>query len=223
MTKDSNIIVNGLDQALVVDADEFLQNIKKHLVEAIETKDANKAFGIIKQLRLAAQLSGLSLAQALWIIRDSWDSFETDGKFEEIAFERIGLHKSTVREYCRVWDLFEEGYVPNHLENRFKSKNIKDLKYIANTVSRGFDIEKSDWEELANAPDYSTVSRKIREIKGVEPKKGSLQIYLEEDGTINAYYNDRIVYVGFLDVESIDDTVQKTINRIVNGSGMIEK
>jgi hypothetical protein len=90
-------------------------------------------------------------------------------------------------------------------------------------VSRGFDIESGDWEELADAPDYSTVSRKIREIKGVEPKKGSLQIYLEEDGTINAYYNDRIVYVGFLDVTSSNDTVQKTINRIVNGSGMIEK
>ena len=219
----NDIIVNGLDQALAVDADKFLQSIKEHLIEAVETKDANRAFGIIKQLRLASQLSGLSLAQALWIIRDSWKSFEMDGKFEEIAFERIGLHKSTVREYCRVWDLFEEGYIPTSLENRFKSKNIKDLKYIANTVSRGFDIEADDWEELADAPDYSSVSKKIREIKGVEPKKGSLQIYLENDGTINAYYNDRIVYVGFLDVESIDSTVQKTINRIVNGSGMIEK
>ena len=123
--EDSNIIVKGLDQALAVDADEFLNTIKTYLIEAIETKDANRAFGIIKQLRLAAQLSGLSLAQALWIIRDSWSSFETDGKFEEIAFERIGLHKSTVREYCRVWDLFEEGYVPIHLSNRFKSKILK--------------------------------------------------------------------------------------------------
>ena len=218
-----NIIVSGLDQALVVDADKFLSNVKSHLVSAIESKNVNKAFGIIKQLRLASQLSGLSLAQALWIIRDSWRSFDIDGDFAEVAFERIGLHKSTVREYCRVWDLFEEGYVPNHLEGRFKSKNIKDLKYIANTVSRGFDIEQDDWEDLANAPDYSTVSKKIREIKGVEPKKGSLQIYLEDDGTINAYYNERIVYVGFLDVESVDSIVQKTINRIVNGSGMIEK
>jgi len=219
----NDIIVSGLDQALQVDADKFLQNIKEHLINAVETRDANRAFGIIKQLRLASQLSGLSLAQALWIIRDSWDRFEVDGEFEEIAFERIGLHKSTVREYCRVWDLFEEGYIPLGLESRFKSKNIKDLKYIANTVSRGFDIEQSDWEDLADAPDYSSISKKIREIKGVEPKKGSLQLYLEEDGTINAWYNDRIVYVGYLDITSFDDIVQKSISRITSGSGMIEK
>ena len=222
MTND-NIIVTSLDQPLALDADKFLQTIRGHLEEAVDNKDAGRAFGIIKQLRLASQLSGLSLAQALWIIKDSWDEFEISGEFEEVAYERIGLHKATVREYCRVWDLFQKGYIPAHLQANFKSKNIKDLKYIANTVSRGFNIREDEWEELADAPDYSTVSRKIRDIKGVEPRQGSLQIYLDKEGTLTAFYNDRIEYVGYLDIHSDEEIVEKSINRLISNSGVIEK
>lgn len=219
-----NIIVSGLDQPIRDDADKFLSNIKSHLLQAVENRDANKAFGIIRQLRLASQLSGLSLAQSLWIIRDHWEMLEIEGDFEDVAYERIGLHKSTVTEYCRVWELFEAGYIPETLVPEFKNKNIKDLKYLANTVSGGYEVEDDeDWRELADAPDYSTFAKKIREIKGVKPKKGSLQIYLETDGTLHAFHNERIKYVGFLDVESNDESVKKAINRIVDNSGVIEK
>lgn len=219
----NNIIVSSLDQPLRQDADGFLREIKRHILEAVESGNADRAFGVVKQLRLASQLSGLSLAQTLWLIRDNWDSFDIEGDFEEIAYERIGLHKSTVREYCRVWELFETGYIPDQLSADFKNKNIKDLKYLANTVSKGYEIENEDWIELSEAPDYSTLSKKIREIRGVKPRAGSLQLYLEEDGTLYAYHNERIKYVGFLDVKSDDDSVKKAINRITDNAGVMEK
>jgi len=55
------------------------------------------------------------------------------------------------------------------------------------------------------------------------PRKGSLQLYLNRDGTITANLDDVDFYVGTLEVSSETVAVKKAIERIINSSGMLQQ
>ena len=92
---------------------------------------------------------------------------------------------------------------------------------IANTIAQGYELEEHDWQELAEAPDYSSVQIRCRDIKGQPPRKNSLQLFLNPAGEIWAYQQEQRYLIGYLEIESDKETVKKAIERITKASGIM--
>src|SRR4030042_6546715 len=99
--------------------------------------------------------------------------------------------------------------------------NIKSQIPIAQALDAGYEIDDTEWEELVEAPDFSTVNAKMRDIKGKEPRSHALLLMIDRDGGIKAIKNDVQVYVGWLNVDDENDVVHQAINRIEKGAGLL--
>ena|SRR4030067_2958545 len=221
MPNDELMLLSSLDQSLSTDNDWVLKRVEEIIAEAVAEKDAYKALNLCKTLREISQLSGLGLAKALYLIYKNWENFGLTDNFESVAYEHLGLHKITVTSYVRIWGMFDEKIVPEEYAELLMQHNIKDLLPIANTIAQGYELEEHDWQELAEAPDYSSVQIRCRDIKGQPPRKNSLQLFLNPAGEIWAYQQEQRYLIGYLEIESDKETVKKAIERITKASGIM--
>jgi len=221
---DDLMIVSSLDQNLPMELRDFLEEVNEKIQESIRQKNPYIALNVCKRFKLAAQLSGLGLARALYAIKKNWDKYETEEKFEDVAFQYVGVHRHTVDRYVSIWNMFDSGQVPEELAGDLQQRNIKDLVPIAKALEQGYDLTEDDWENLAEAPDYSTISKIIREdVKDKEPRKGSLQIMMNDIGTMWVWSDGERFDLGSLRLLDSTEAVQKAISRIVSNAGVIRK
>jgi len=179
---------------------------------------------VCRELVGIGQVTGLALAKALYLTWKNWENYDdVGGDFEETIVEYVGLHKSTVQRYKRVWQMFANKKVPEEIEEQLKQRNIKDLIPIATAVDQGYEIYEEDWDDFVNASDYHEVSAKIRDIKGKPPRKHSLQIMMDSDGTLSAIRNNKFGHVGYLAVDEDNEVSQQAIERIKKSTGIMEK
>lgn len=219
---DDLLVIGGLDQPVPYDHEWLMNEVEKKVQQSIEEKDINIAIGLCKSLVGVGRASGLALAKALYMINKNWSRYEIDDELVDVLYDGVGLHKATIDRYIKVYAVIESGIIPDDKLEAIKQRNIKDLIPISTAVTQGYEIDDKDWEELAEAPDFNSVSAKIREIKGKEPRKGSLQILLRRDGTLEAVQDGIIDHVGYLEIHSKRDSVQKAIERIKKHSGILE-
>lgn len=222
MKDDELILIGALDQPLPADSTEMLEKVEKLILNAVEEHNVWKALNVCKELIQVQKISGLGLAKSLFLVRKHWSEFNADDAFEDTVYEYIGVQRYTVDRYVAVWDMFEAGYIPKNLREDLKQRNIKDLIPIANALSQGHEIDAEQWEKIAEAPNFSTVSKIVREdIKGSEPRSGSLTLSLDGVGTIWAFYNGERYFIGSLEISSDEDIVLKAIKRITDNSGIL--
>jgi len=220
MPTDELIILSGLDQSLPTDNGWALQKVDEYINQSLSQGDVYIALDVCKQLRQVSQIAGLALAKMLYLIRDNWDYFDVEEPFEDVAYEYIGLHSHTVDRYIKVWKMFADGVAPEELQQR----SIKDLIPIANAVAQGYEITEDEWDKLEDAPDYSSVTRIVREdIKDQEPRRNALQLFLDSDGQITAMKDGFIHNVGYLHLDSGEDIVMSAIERIIKNTGMMRR
>jgi hypothetical protein len=218
------MISSPLDQETPTNGDWALEMIDQKVNEAIELQDVTILFETIKRLRELAKVTGLALAKALYMVHKHWDVFGDAANFGDEVFAGTGLHQHTSERYVKVWAMFTQNYIPEHLESDFKQKNIKDLIPIANALYQGYEIEDDDWEELAASPDYASVAKVVRDnIKHAEPRKNSLRLFLKRDGTVMCYKGQQQEPVAWLDVTSDSKLIQQAVERIKKNSGMLEE
>ena len=225
MTTDDLMIVTGLDQSLPSDTDGIMERIDKIIQQSVEEKNGYIALDACRDLVAVARLSGIALAKALYKIKQNWHHYDIREDFDDYVWEYVGLHKATVTRYVRIQkELFESVALPSETVEQLQQKNIKDLVPIANAVEDGVEITDEQWEEILSAPDFYTVSRIIREdVRGNEPRRGSVVLMMDEIGTLWAFCNEQRFFVGSLECNDEDETVQKAISRICRGAGIIEK
>lgn len=222
MNDDTLMIIGSLDQPIQTDNGWVLKRIDEIIDESVEKHNAFIALNACKQLVEVSKTSGMALAKALHLTKQHWDEYDQADEFESVAYEYLGLHKATVDRYVNVWNMFAGKDVPEELKEEIQQRNIKDLIPVAKALEQGYEIGKDTWRDIADAPDFNTVSKIVREdVKGVAPRKGSLQLYLDDLGTIWAFYNDKKYFVGSLEVDSEDEAVQKSIKRIISGGGIL--
>jgi hypothetical protein len=216
------IIISGLDQNLPVDSLELEQRVEEIITQAIEEKDAWKALNVCKTMIEIQQLSGIGLAKALYLIKNNWSVFDLKETFEDVAFEYFGKHRFTVDRYLAVQEMHEGEFIPNEFRDDIKQMNIKSQIPIAKALEQGVEITDEQWKKLAQAPDFSTVSKIVREdIKGAEPRKGSLMLSLDNVGSIWCFYDGERYFVGSLEVDVDEEVVMKAIKRIIDNSGIL--
>lgn len=222
--KDELSILSGLDQPLPTDSSEIDQRIDAIIGQAILQKNVYIALNACRSLIGVIKISGLSLARVLYAIKANWDKFGMDESFDDLVYEYLGRSPQTVDKYITIWKMFEDQVVPPRIAEQLKQRNIQDLVPIANAIAQGEEITEDQWERLAEAPDFNSVSRIVREdIKGADPRRSLLTISIDADGTLWAYKDGNRYFIGSLEVKDEEEIVQKAINRITNNSGILRK
>ena len=224
MPNDELLIISPLDQSIdVADDEHVLEKIEQMIMDSITEGDYLKAIHICTQLIQVTKLSGLALAKSLYLIKSNWDKFTISDNFDDTLASRTGLTKATIQRYTSVWSMYAENKVPELFADTIKQMNIKSQIPIAQALDAGYEIDEDDWEELAEAPDFSTVNAKMRDIKGKEPRSHALMLLMDRDGGIKAIKQDKQVYVGWVNLSDEDEVVQQAISRIIKGSGVLEQ
>jgi len=228
MNNDSvnDVVLSGLDQVLPMQKAQadLLERVDTLIARAVEEGNPDIASGAMVSLAGISRMSGLASAKFIYTFKFSWENFpqSRSQSFEDYANDNLGYHKSTVKRYYNVWDMLVSHDIPKEYSDKLKLQPIRCLISIATMWSQGVQVESNQWMKLANAPDPSTVNKIIREIKKVEPKKGSIQIEMAEDGTLYAWKDEKRYFVGSLNVEDKQEVVQKAIARLV-GDGRVKE
>jgi hypothetical protein len=219
-------IVAMIDQAVPIKMEQTLfDRIDTVLAQSLEEKDPAIALSVGKGLLGVVRLGGLGLAKLLHGVSSRWKDYEYSGTIYALAEDELGiLAKATINRYIAVWEMIVGGYIPKDVLDDVKVKPMRQLVPMASLITQGFDVSTKDWVRLAHAADAGEVAEIVREIKGKPPKKQSMKIVLEADGTLNAWNGGKIVNIGMLRVENeTDEIVAKAIERIVNNSGIVRR
>ncbi|OGH07418.1 MAG: hypothetical protein A2W22_03045 [Candidatus Levybacteria bacterium RBG_16_35_11] len=217
------VITSGLDQSIPISVDTVLDKVDTIFMQSLKEKDPYLALNEAKTVLQLANLSGWYLAKLLYLMEKNWTVYEIDDRFEDVVFSWMGLHRDTVSKYVKVWSLFAGTDVPESRKLQLLQRNIKDLIPIANAISQGYEIEDEDWEEISDAVDFNSLSEVMREIKGQEPRKNAMRIFMDNVGTLFVYHQDKEYFLGSLEVSDDNEIVKKAINRIIKNSGIIQK
>ena len=219
---DELLIISPLDQNLdVADDDQILEKIERMILDSIAEKDVHKALSICKQVYKIALLSGKALAQVLYLMKIHWEEFGVGDDFYDVMVSATGLSKHTVQTYPEVHALQAENKIPEAYRDDIMKKNIKNLVPIAQALNAGYEIDDDEWEELVDAPDFSTVNAKLREIKGKEPRSHALILMMDREGGIRAIKGDVQIYIGFLNTSEENEVAQQAIQRLIKGAGIL--
>ena len=218
------LLIGDLDQAIQTDNDWIEKKIDEIIKESIKKKDAFIALNAGRTLISVAKLSSYGLAKLLYYTKKNWHRYKVKETFEEIAYDHVGIAPENIDRYIRVWSMFDNAIIPqNHVEE-IRQRNIKDLIPLANALHQGYEVEAEEWDKLVDAPDYNTFAKVVREdIKGKEPRKGALAIYLDHQGTLWAYQDNDRKFVGSLEVKDDSEVVQRAIDRLTKNAGVLRQ
>lgn len=220
---EDNFLITAFDQPIVADSEWVMKKVDETLKESLKKKDVFIALEMCKQLVAIGQVTGLALSKSLYFLEKNWEKYNIEEAFDDVVFEYIGKHKHTVERYVKVWGMFDAGVVPQDHVEELQQGNIGHLFPIANAIYQGYEISEENWNKLAEAEDYTTVLKIVREdVKGAEPRKGSLQLYLYRDGSIFAFFQGERYFVGSLEVEAKEEPIQRAIERIKKNTGILE-
>lgn len=220
----NNEIILGLDQNLPMERaqEDILERVDKILQEAIDAGNPDIAANAMKSLIGVSRISGLAMAKFCYTFQFQWDNFNRNDSFVDYMEEYLGRGKTTIKRYVRVWEMLVSGDIPREYCEKLKLQSIKSLVPMANLFASGFDVSTAQWGKLANAPDVTTVNKLVREIKGTPPRKNSLQLEMDTDGSIYAWKDGKKEFVGSLNVDDKSPIVQAAIARIM-GDKILEK
>jgi hypothetical protein len=218
------VLSTSLDQSFSTENQALIEWIKEKAEESINKKDVDIIMNVFESLVKVTKMNGLALACGLYIVNANWSAFGIDDNFEDFVFVKLGIHNHTVDRYLDVWSMYETKAVPETIAPAIMQQNIKAQIPIAKAIAQGYTIDADTWEELADAVDYTEVSRIIREdVKHTNPRKGSMQLYMDRDGSVKAVNNGEFFDIGYLNVFSEDEVVLKAIERIVSNSGILRR
>lgn len=221
---DELLVLSNLDQPIDVDNEWILRKVDEIIQDAITKRNPRMALETCRQLIGISKISGIGLAKLLYKLRENWGIFELEEEFNDAAYLELGLHRHTTDRYVTVWDMFENNSIPERLEETMQQQNIKSLIPIGKALQQGYVIDDEQWERLAAAPDYTSVSKIIREeVKQAPPRKGSVQLYMDEIGSVWAISGGEKYFTGSLEITSDEPIVQKAIKRIIDNSGILQR
>lgn len=200
------------------DALGAVDSVLDDLNESGDLKNVDTAIDTLLGLQ---RFSGKSLAKLLYGTSLWWKKHRNGKSMTDHIESRHGLKKVTIDRYITVWEAIETKAIPEDVSVR----PMRELIPIAKTLSQGYKIEKTNWNNLVKATGLSEIGDIIRKIKKRKPKKGSAQIYWERDGSVILWKNNKRKNLGWLDKEAFEEDadVKAAINKILDNAGVIRK
>lgn len=224
MNRDQLTLFGGLDQSSPADASWVLNKIDEIVQESIDKRDVNIALDVGAQIIAVGKISGLALAKLCYLVNKYWDAYAIQADFDDVVYPHLGVHPHTVERYIRIWKMFAEDKIPIQFEDSIQQHYMTELFPIANALEQGYEIDDETWQELSEAPDYATVSKIVREdVKDHPPRKNSIQIFIDNIGSLWAWKNGEKYYIGSLEVLDDEPAVQQSIARILRTTGIMKE
>jgi hypothetical protein len=219
-------IVNSLDQPIQLPIQEAMKQVDQIIQQAISFQDVNILINEAEMCLQQTRISGLALCKLLYKANSMWDYVTgTDTPdFIDTVSTRLGLSKTTIDRYMSVWSVYELHQIPANLSDDFLQKPLRSQIPVAKLIEQGYSPNQEQWQQLADAPDLSTTTKLIRDIKETEPRKSAMMLFIDKNGNLTAVQDVKIADLGWLNVALLEDgLVSKAIKRIVNDARILEK
>jgi len=219
----SNEIVGGLDQALPVDMIDALDEVDSVIAQAQMMGDPDIVLNEIRSNLSQVRASGLSLCKLLYKLRGVWDNL-SDQDFSETVFSHTGLGSTTVDRYIAIWTMYADRLLPDSVSSAIQQKPLRVQVPIAKLMEQGFKPTPEQWQKLSDAPDNSTTLAIVREIKGTEPRKSAVLIFIDKAGHLSAAQDGEMIEIGMFFADALKSVLgAKAIKRIIDDSRIMEK
>lgn len=155
-------------------------------------------------------ISGKALAKLLHGLKENWKDEDNDPFFDHMDM-RHKINKTVAERYILVWEMMSTKQIPASVQVR----PMRDQIPIAKALEQGYEFKDTDWQKIQKAAHNFEILDIVRKVKGKAPRKSSMQLRLERDGTINLWKNNERKFVGYFDVKSEDEDVKKAIARFL--------
>lgn len=217
MTKSSQLaLINGsaLTETDVLDAvDVVLGNLYKN-------NDISKPTEVLNTLDKIGEVAGKAKARLLFGIHKWWIQYG-NGDFSDYIRTQTRTSTVTADRYITVQTYIESGEIPEDVAVR----PLRELVPIAKTLAHGHTISRKQFDKIVKANSQNEIQDILRNVKNRPPRKSSLQIYWEHDGTLNSWKDGQKTFLGYLDKQVYDNhaDAKKAIDRLLDTAGVIRR
>lgn len=221
-----SIVLGGIDQFIPQrqTEKEFLHAVDNAVREAIDKKDVASLGRIGASLLGIGQVTGIAFSQYVYTVEACWNDLKQRDDFYTWAEDKFGRDERTLERHQRIWAMFVSGDIPKEYVEKFKTMPIRVLIPIATLWNKGkYEITDLQWKKLSNAPDPTTVSKNIREIKGVESRKGTINIeWHRKQKEIQVWVDGKRSSI-YLQYDENDSNAVAALDRLLGDGRVLEK
>jgi len=196
-----------------------LNQVDELMQKALDQDNIDIILIEINRMIDAKELVGKVLAKTLYLLNQNYYKFSISEqeKLKDIL-GAINVDKSTADRYLRAWKYMEE------LPQSFQDGPIRNIVPITNALDQGYSISDEHWGKLERASSLHEIQRIVTvDVKEAEPRTSGIHGYVDDEGSLYCWRDGERNEVGYLDVNSTNETVQKFINRIINNTGIERK
>ena len=224
MDEMSNEIVSSLDQSIPVDMLEALDEVDSIVSQAKMFGNPDLILDEIRANLSQVRVSGLSLCKLVYKLHELWDELGDGQDFDEAVFSHTGLGSTTINRYISIWSMYTNKLLPDSVSSTIQQKPLRVQVPIAKLIEQGFRPTPEQWQKLCEAPDNSTTLAIVREIKGTEPRKSAVLIFIDKVGHLSASQDGEMIEIGMFYADALRSTLgARAIKRIIDDSRIMEK
>lgn len=227
MADELEVIDTSVDNIFFVDNHKFtsadvMEGVDNLLEEIKTTGEFELGANALRSMSGIARVTGWASAKLCHGMMNLWVAQGHDAdRFYDYIKDSTHLKQLIVERYISAWDAINK--LPDTYTDQLVAQPIKNGIALGAAMSQGYEPSDEQIRKLAEAKSNQEFLSTIREVKNKPAKKGSLTIYLEPDGTLKAWQNNKVEFVGDLDVKSERPMVVKAIERIVKSAGILRR
>src|SRR3990172_44455 len=222
MLMETGDIIDMDELSFPLNADNLFGLIDTIVQKSVAEGDPETAFNLGRDFITIEKRSGKALGHLAFTLKDRWMEFNVSEPFEDVALNHWDVSKVHLERLIRTAEMLQSGDIPEQLQATFEEKSVKDLIVVSAAWQSGYldESTEEEWQALAEADNDYEIRDAVRELKGVEPRKHTLNIWMARTGDLYCTVGSgEQKYIGHLDVDTMDDPdVEKAINRIINNS-----
>ena len=193
--------------------------------------DPERAFEYGISIKRRAAVTSYALAKLLYKLKKTWSTFQIEGEFEDVVYERLGTPKQTTVKYVRMWEnIFDNPDIPESTKHILMGRPIRDTLLLTAAAKDGMTLE--ELRNAALAPDQAAIRDMVSETRGAQTSSSAaLRMYIvtRKDhsqwvpGTLLVKRGDGPYKpMGTLFIQYEDEDVQIGIARVTNNTGSQE-
>ncbi len=210
----------------------------KAVYDSLEDGSFDFAAEVISSYRSMSRVSELGISKILHGVNMHFLDVphEEDENFFKWSTRNTGYVVETVERHLGVWEMLSGGYIPPQYLKPIQSHTIRQLFKIYSLVTlpkknqinydfltQDYILEDEEWLAISEASDERRVSDIVSKIKDKPRNKNFMSLKIDKNGDLFAYQGNRMVTIGFLDIQAEDDLTYKAAKRIVSNSGITER
>lgn len=227
MADELEVIDTSVDNIFFVDNHKFtsadvMEGVDNLLEEIKTTGEFELGANALRSMSGIARVTGWASAKLCHGMMNLWVAQGHDAdRFYDYIKDSTHLKQLIVERYISAWDAISK--LPDNYTDQLVAQPIKNGIALGAAMSQGYEPNDEQIKKLAEAKSNQEFLSIIREVKNKPAKRGSLTIYLEPDGTLKAWQNNKVEFIGDLDVKSERPMVVKAIERIVKSAGILRR